>query len=70
MSDIRQIRSGCMDQIECAESVRLVSKSMSFGMQRQCAARGAPAHRPVLSQVAEPRAHLSARLTAGRYSAR
>lgn len=50
-----------MDQIECAESVRLVSKSMSFGMQRQQAVvrrvvwgvrGGEGAHRPVLSQVA------------------
>lgn len=51
MSDIRQIRSGCMDQIECA---RLVSNSMSFGMQRWELMGGRGAHRPVLSQVRWP----------------
>lgn len=55
-------------QIECAESVRLVSNSMSCGMQVAGAgAGGARAHRTVLSQVA---AALVGAFDCRRYSAR
>lgn len=67
-------------QIECAESARLVSNSMSCGMQVWGAGRGGgrrgggeeargrgAAHRPVLSQVA---AALVGAFDCRRYSAR
>lgn len=60
-------------QIECAESVRLVSNSMSCGMQLAGGVRGgaragaAQAHRSVLSQVA---AALVGAFDCRRYSAR
>lgn len=56
-----------MVQIECGGIGRLVSNSMSFGMQRRVGAGRGRVHRTVLSQVA---AALVGAFDCRRYSAR